>query len=212
MASEVDICNLALGLIGDEANVSSIDPPDSTVQALQCSRFYALARNQLLERHSWGFATKRVALSLHATATTDVWKYQYAKPSDMLKPLAVLLGAYTDDENRQDYIIEGDRILTNVENAVLKYTAVITDTTKYTPLFIEALAHLLASRIVGPIVKGSTGMKLASEMKKLAEKTFLEAAASDANNQNNQTAHVPSWLSARGTDVRDAKHATAWRR
>ena len=33
MASNVDICNLALSLIGDVAKVSSITPPDGSVQS-----------------------------------------------------------------------------------------------------------------------------------------------------------------------------------
>ena len=33
MASDVDVCNLALSHIGDTANVASINPPDGSVQS-----------------------------------------------------------------------------------------------------------------------------------------------------------------------------------
>jgi hypothetical protein len=64
VASEVDICNLALGHIGDSATVSSINPPEGSAQAEHCSRFYPIARDSLLEMHNWGFATKRTNLAL----------------------------------------------------------------------------------------------------------------------------------------------------
>ena len=49
MASEVDICNLALGHLGDNATVASLNPPEGSVQAQHCARFYPIARDALLE-------------------------------------------------------------------------------------------------------------------------------------------------------------------
>ena len=63
MASEVDICNLALGHLGDNATVSSISPPEGSAQAEHCARFYPLARDALLEMGYWNFAMRRVALA-----------------------------------------------------------------------------------------------------------------------------------------------------
>jgi len=63
MASIVDICNLALSHLGDSATVSSIDPPEGSAQADLCARFFPIALASLLEAHSWGFATRRVALA-----------------------------------------------------------------------------------------------------------------------------------------------------
>ena len=61
--NDVTICNLALGHLGDIANVKSINPPDQSVQAQLCKRFYPAARNALLEMSSWGFATVRAKLA-----------------------------------------------------------------------------------------------------------------------------------------------------
>ena len=60
MSSEIDICNLALARLGDDATVASIDPPEGSAQAEQCARFYSIARDTMLEMHDWRFATKRV--------------------------------------------------------------------------------------------------------------------------------------------------------
>ena len=60
MASEVEICNLALARLGDAATVVSIDPPEGSAQAEHCAMFYPMARDTLLAQHPWGFAQRRV--------------------------------------------------------------------------------------------------------------------------------------------------------
>ena len=57
MATEVDICNLALAHLGDDATIASINPPEGSAQAEKAARFYPIARNTLLELHSWNFAS-----------------------------------------------------------------------------------------------------------------------------------------------------------
>ena len=48
MSTPVDICNLALARLGDEANVQSISPPDGSTQAALCAQFYPIARDTAL--------------------------------------------------------------------------------------------------------------------------------------------------------------------
>lgn len=104
--SEVVICNLALSHLGDTATVVSISPPDPSLQAQLCARFYYVARNALLEMASWGFATKRVQLAQvelptytdsSGNADAGPWQYGYAVPSDMINALAVLPAEAMDD-------------------------------------------------------------------------------------------------------------------
>lgn len=98
MVSEVDISNLALGYLGDSANVSSLNPPDS-VQAEHCQRFYPLARDALLNMHHWGFATKRVQPAQIAVpaAAAGMWLYAYISPSDCLTIQRVYDPSASDD-------------------------------------------------------------------------------------------------------------------
>lgn len=218
MASDIDICNLALGHLGDEANVSSINPPDGTAQATHCSRFYAIARDATLEMHAWGFATKRASLAQLATPSTTAWAYQYAVPPDMIKPLSVYpadadyVDGIGDDDNKQPYLREGDVILTNTPDAMLRYIARITDPTRFTPLFVETFGYKLAARLAGPIVKGATGVEVAKGMDNLAKEYLAHATANDANAANYRPEHQPDWLSARRLDLRQAAHSTIWRR
>lgn len=221
MASEVDICNLALGFLGDSATVSNLSPPEGSAQAGHCSRFYPIARNSLLELHPWGFASKRVALSLLSTAPTNSWEYAYAVPADAINLLAVLDPEALDDYSAglelngnpgmvppaagsytpQPYTIEtlngADVLLTNQENAVLRYTALVTDTTKFPPLFTEALAWLLASKLAGPLLKGDGGVKMAQSCLKQFQAWYAQATESDANQRRTQVAQRTPWMANR---------------
>lgn len=204
MASEVDICNTALSHIGQDANVTSIDPPDSTAEADHCSRWYPIARDALLESHAWNFATRRIQL---AEVTNDLvsWRFAYAWPDDCLRPLCVLLPQATDDTKGQDFVVEtnedGDKIIySNTEDAVLKFIIRVTDTTKFSPLVVMAVSRLLASYLCGPITKN---MKDAATQREFYEKVDLpNARASDANGQKNNAygqKHRPEFLSIRQT-------------
>ena len=71
MATEVDICNLALSKLGDEANLHSIDPPDGSTQADHCARWYPIARDKALQCFPWSFATRRVEPAKLMESTAD---------------------------------------------------------------------------------------------------------------------------------------------
>ena len=222
MASEVDICNLALGHIGDSATVSSINPPEGSAQAEHCSRFYPIARDSLLEMHNWGFATKRTNLAL-LTSNFSEWKYCYAIPTDAVNLLAVLSSAATDDYSvplqysasvmgvpiamggvyePQPYTAEAlddgtEVIYTNQDAAMLRYTSLISDTSKFRPLFVESLSWLLASYLAGPVIKGDAG---AAESKRCMQAFLLaygKATVSDANQRRTQIMQSVGWMAGR---------------
>jgi hypothetical protein len=240
--SDVTICNLALSHLGDTAQVMSIAPPDSSVQAQLCARFYPIARNALLEMAAWGFATLRVALAqvtnptlaiaqaADPSATCGTWKYAYALPAAMINALAVIPADAVDDyEARfpptdtnqyppypqgyqpvpgvpsivpQPYAIETDAdgnqiVLTDVCNAVLRYTTLVTDTTKFSPLFTVALSHLLASFLAGPIIKGDAGISVSASQLKIFEAFLGKATASDANQRKTNIEPAVAWIRGR---------------
>ena len=86
MATEIDICNLALAHLGDDATIASIKPPEGSAQAEHAARFYPIARNSLLEAHTWNFAAKRASLAT-TTNTIEQWEYAYVAPADMMTPV-----------------------------------------------------------------------------------------------------------------------------
>lgn len=222
MASDADVCNLALSYLGDVANVASISPPDGSAQAALCSRFYPIARDQLLELHPWGFATTRVALAQIANPTAS-WLYAYAGPTDVLNYLEVIDPLVTDDyavgmplantmlgvigatmavASAQQFVVEkaadgSDMVLTNQPNAVLRYSAAITDSTKFSPLFTEALCRLLAAKLAGPLLKGADGRAESVAQLKLFQAALEKAVESDANQRRLSVKHTPSFIANR---------------
>lgn len=220
MAAEVDICNLALAYLGDAASVSSINPPDGSAQASHCARFYPIARDELLEMHTWSFTTTRTQLALAPTNPASTWKYAYQAPSNALNFLEVM-----DSQASAEYVasvqlpytsfgvpipnvgigvpqpfqIETDGngsiiILTDQQNAVLRYTATISDTTKFGPLATSALAWLLASKLAGPILKGDAGLQAAQACYAAFLKVYENAVESDSNDRLVTLAHGPAWM------------------
>lgn len=201
MASAVDICNLALGFLGDEANVQTIDPPDGTAQARHCSQFYPMARDATLELHAWGFATTRARLERYTfNNDTKEWAYAFALPANYLKALRVEDDSATMfDPNAEPipYMIEGIYLYCNIEAVRLVYLQRITDPTKFTPLFVTTLSYMLASMLAGPIIKGTAGMQVSEKMAALANRQLAQAEASDANASQRRLNHVASWTTAR---------------
>lgn len=212
MASAVNICNLALSILGDRANVSSIDPPEGSAQAEHCARFYPLARDTILSMHAWSFATKRAILSSITTAypPPQTWEYTYGVPSDMLKMLGVYRADATYDEDKVqiEYEVSGQnntRVLyANIDDPVIRYVANVTDPTFFSPLLVNAIAYTLASHLAGPIVKGTESIRLSESHRQTGMLFAQKAFAEDANQTNRSfvqrdTRHPPSWIKNRGS-------------
>lgn len=196
MASVVNICNMALSQIGSDARVSSISPPDGSVEAGHCADFYNLARTEMLEAGNWQFSKRRAALA-SVTSVSSQWAFAYAVPSASLRILRVLKAGAADDADSADFMQEGDVVYTNEENATAVYLVDVTDTTKFTPSFVSALSFLLASYIAGPIIKGSEGMKISDAMRQRALFLSGQSAALSANASAEDSDFTPESKGAR---------------
>lgn len=197
MTPTVDVCNLALSLIGQSANISSFSPPEGSVHAQLCAAMYPLALGGLLERHPWAFATQRATLAQLATAP-DGFAYAYALPADALRVWEL---RETADAPLADYELVaqgGVRVLvTNIPAALVLYTFALDIPQVYPPMFKLALAHALAALIAGPIIKGEGGAAVAKAMTQLAQQYTAQAAASDAYQKRETQVHTPVWIAGR---------------
>lgn len=210
MASVVQICNMALSHVGASARVSSISPPDGSVEAGYCASFYDLARTSLIEPGNWRFTLARKSLALLATNPSTIWAYAYALPSDCLSPRRVMrvldgVTVFTQDDRQYQptdrgsatFDIEGDVLYTNEPEAVLLYVRDVTDTNKFTPSFVSALSYMLASYLAGPIVKGNEGARLGEAMRQRAVQEAMVSAAASANASSGEMDFTPSSVEAR---------------
>ena len=222
MASEVDICNLALSHLGDNATVSSLDPPEGSAQAEHCARYYPQARNSLLEMHDWNFALRRAQLA-QVTSTWNQWQFAYVQPADCLRVIAVLSPDASDDYSYplaspmvseytpnatqavytpQPFVCETDDqgrrlIRTNVEDAMVRYLMLVTDATKFSSLFIETLSWHLASMLAGPVVKGSAGRETAAFCQQMMRAYLAQARNSDSIQRKVNPTHTVPWMAGR---------------
>lgn len=224
MASVIDILNQSLAQLGDSATISSIDPPEGSAQAQHCARMYPIALRTIMTVHNWGFITRRATLAEVANPSTT-WSYAYTKPNSCLNIISIIDPNATDDYNTvkvsqstmiangvplaanngytpQEYVVETNSsgveiILTNQENAVCRYTTVVTDSGKFPPLFTEALSWLVSSKIAGPLLKGDEGRK--ASMDSLKNYTYwLELAKkADVTNQRVRVDQQVPWVAAR---------------
>lgn len=198
MASRVDIWNTALSHIGHRANIA--DPDEASAEANHCRRFYPLALAVTLERYSWSFATRRAVLAEVENPVTH-WSFAYGLPNQCIKAHAVLLPESTDDSKEQPFAIEVDEngssiLYTNIENAVIKYTTLVEDTNKFTPMFVIALSYDLAGLLVGPIPKDAK-LKKAMMDAALYYTGLAEAADANASHDTSYRDFTPFHLAVR---------------
>ena len=222
MATEIDICNLALAHLGDDATIASIKPPEGSAQAENAARFYPIARNALLETHTWNFASKRVALAT-TTNTLEQWEYAYVAPADMMTPLAIISPTAQNDYSTrmssgdtpggitsnysptivagqytpQQFAVEGIYIYSNQENALLRYQSIVTDPSKFSPLFVVTLSWHLASMLAGPIIKGDQGMAQAKRCAEIMQGYLITAKQQDSLHRDITVEHIVPWTSGR---------------
>lgn len=225
MASDVDIANLMLAHLGDDATVAELDPPEGSEQAEHCAMFYPIARDSLLEMHNWKFATRRKALTLTDLPDGAGWLYAYFLPADCLQLFAVIPTGASNDYTQpfagmenfgfcqqsfssgsiyitQDYAIEtndaGELILlTNQDAAIGRYVIRIADTTKFSPLFVDTLSWYGASMLAGPVLKGDVGAAEGKRCLQIALNLLSRAANSDSRQQQiKPTQNVP-WIGNR---------------
>jgi len=174
MTSQVEIANLALANLGNARGIDSFN--EESAEAAVVSRFFNLSLERTLAEFPWPFATKSQTLAL-TTDSHPEWDYVYAYPNDCLSAqyiategLANLHGSWRELEMEWENRTpvhparlrvrfqvalspsgNGRVILTNEDDAILIYTAQVTDPTIYPPNFTEALVHRLAYDVCMPI-------------------------------------------------------------
>lgn len=223
MATEVQIANMALSHIGHKADVSAIDGTEQSREAELCAQFYGMARDSVLERHAWNFTLRRVVASPLAVEV-EGWDYVYAKPANCLRIIAVLPEGYDDDYSEsfalstpaydapmpmhsgryvpQVFVVESladgtDVILTDTENATIRYQHAVTDPTKFSATFTMAVSWQLAAHLAGPLIKGEAGIAESRRCMAMAEAMVGAAKELDARQRQVKPAHHPAWIAAR---------------
>ena len=199
MASAVDICNLGLAHLGSDAQVASIDPPDGSVEAGHCARFWPIVRAEVLAAGAWTFAKTRATLAA-VPNTSASWLYAYGVPSNILNALRVLNGdaaALPIEWGGADFEIEGNVLFTNEPDAVLLYTQDVVDLSRYSAHCIATLGYMMAAYLAGPLIKGAEGARTGGTFRQAATGLMAKALALDANNSSEPAGTTSAAVQAR---------------
>ena len=102
---------------------------------------YTLERDSVLASHPWNFAIERTKPQLLSATPAFEFDYQYQLPADCLRVLYL----YDSD---QRFKVEGRKLLTNEGSPKVVYIKRITDTSQFSPLFVDALSTKLSAELV----------------------------------------------------------------
>lgn len=158
MASDVDICNLALAHLGQ-------DPIQSLTQrgnaAAQCNAVYKVCVEAVLRGYDWKFASTIRPLSLITDETLERndWSYAYTYPPDCLAVRELVKAAgekAVPFDTGHTYDDETKVIFTSRENAKARYTRRITNPELYPADFVVALSWYIAATIALPVTRKRT--------------------------------------------------------
>lgn len=180
MASEVEIANVALTLLG-ETRILSLD--DNIKQAREAKAIFNINRDALLSAYTWSFAKKRTQLSALVGTPPFEFGYKYQLPADCLR--VIFVGDYYAGLDLTDYrgspnkefTIEGREILTNLGAPLnLQYVYRVTDTAAWQSAFIKAFSCNLAMDLAEPLTQ--------SDKKRERAEIAFRRAISDAVRTN----------------------------
>lgn len=203
MSSVIDICNLALSHIGQAADVSTIDPPENSIAAEYCARFYPMARDTLLESHAWDFALRREPLAM-LKHDSKQWRFCYAVPAECLKILNILPETAVNDtaclsvNHARETTADGHMIIwSDTGNAIARYIKRVDNSHLFTPSFTTALSWKLAAMLAGAIIKSDTGAQYAAMCEAQVHSLIAQAKNNDAQQFSQQIKFTPAAILAR---------------
>jgi len=167
MSYEVNICNQALGLLGDN-RITSLE--DNTKEARYCSMFFEQSAHEVFHKCLFRETISRQELVKLTSGPLYQWDYAYQLPTDFIR----LIQVNNDDLlcDTRDFDIEGDQLLINDSVCRITYVRKITDFSKASPLLVKAISYMLAAKMAHALT-GS--INIMAEMESQAERTIAEA-------------------------------------
>lgn len=191
--AEAVVCNLALLRIGAGQRLTSLEDANPIGRA--CSDVFDLNRDAVLEAAPWPFAMYRADLAAITDGERTGWAYAYQLPTNCLAPRYITDGTTEPAEGEEiPFVLEADAtngrvLLTNQDAAELVYTARVEAVGRWSPMFKQALAFLIAYDLANGIMKKPT---VAREMMSLHVMSLRAAAAAGFNQRKKAVDPVSS--------------------
>lgn len=159
MASQVEICNLALVICGAD---TIIDLDEQSAGARVCKSVWNSSYRHVLCEHPWRKAMERKAMTRESTDPIAGYAYRYILPTSPVC-LKVIDVTYVGGSSVGDYHLFGKYIECNVDNAYetlyCEYIKLVEDVTDLDPHTADALSHYIAYRIAPKVSRKSSSQK-----------------------------------------------------
>ncbi len=184
---DIDIANLALGRLTDNTITSF---SDDSKEARKINACFSILRDSLLESADWSFASKVLPLNKVVGVPAVEFRFAYKLPQDYLR---LVKYSVTDADSVSSigtfstfdisgYFIEGDLLLTDVDNLIIKYVS--GNVSSYSNSFAVALASKISAWLSPDFGDGS--VEHLSFMSKEAEGLKRSAKSSNIKSATNQ--------------------------
>lgn len=173
MTERVDVCNMALSLLGEDP-ITTID--DDSNNARQLKIFYTPCRDAVLESHDWTFAIERFVPAKSATQPVYGAGVAFDIPPQIIRVVACDRNQATPDlyagrinANEQiDWQLESDKIICNEDAIYCRGVRRIEQEGRFSPLFVQAFSAKLA-------VKLSLNLTAATDIREQMRMEYAEA-------------------------------------
>lgn len=146
MASQVQICNLALSRLGANT-ITSLS--DNTTEAKLCNTFFSDIADEVMAEGSWTSTIRRATLAKTTTTPAFGFDSEFQLPVD---PKALkILNIDNNKHGHCQYRIEGDKLLSNDDNVKIRYIARLVDTEDWDIYLQRAFIARLTSELAYPL-------------------------------------------------------------
>jgi len=194
MANEITVSNKALSYLGADP-ITSLEDNNTTAELIKTN--YDTIRDAVLEERNWTFATKR-----HASTTSDEPEFgmgfRHPVPEEYLKVTRLYREVNSYDPNQWRPSVgwrrEGQFIIARESTVYMWGIERITNTNRFSAMFIECLATRIAAEIAIAVTENHT---LMGHMWKLYAGKLTEAAAGDGSQGGSDVIQSNTLIDAR---------------
>jgi len=188
MADQVEIMNLALGLLGADARIT--DPLEGSEVARVMSARFPTARDAAIRAHPWRFSLARARLAADIVPPAFGFGYRYLLPAD---PYCLVVWWNATEDTRPH--VEGRYLLSDSAGPLdIVYGRRVDNPAEFDALFVEALAAKLAEQSALRLTREES---VRAAMSREFDRALMDARGINARESGAPPAPVSSFLLAR---------------
>lgn len=174
MADKVTICNIALIKVGTRT-ITSLS--DNTSEAKACDLLFDPIADSVMTEGAFTSTIARATLAQTTNTPAFEYTYEYALPNN---PYCLrVLGIDEDVVGTYPFVIEGRKILTDLETLNIRYVSRVTNTAAWDPMLRQAFETRLAAELAYSVM-GDRNKQI--ELMRMYQEILRQSIAIDSTN------------------------------